>query len=607
MGKIIGIDLGTTNSAVAVLEGGEPTLIPSSDGGNVTPSVVAIDEKTGERLVGEPAKNYAAVDPANTIFSVKRFMGRRYDELNNGKDAALTKAAEQAPYKLAKADNGDVWIHMNDRSYSPPEISAMILQKLKADAETYLGETVDQAVITVPAYFNDVQRNATKDAGRIAGLDVLRIINEPTAASLAYGVDKDRDGIIAVYDLGGGTFDITILKLEDGIFDVLATDGETFLGGDDIDAEIVDWLAMQFEKANGNKLLTDSKTQWRLRLEAEKAKISLSSTEQAVIDLPFVATVASEPVHLATHLTQTQLASLADDLIKRTLDTCKSALSAAGHSPGEMDAVLLVGGMTRMPAIRGAVAGFFGQEPFTNVNPDEVVAMGAAIQAGIMGGDVTGIALLDVTPLTLGVETQGGLVSAMIPRNTTIPTKHIQNYTTVDDDQVAVRFDVVQGERPLAKDNILLGGFTLDRIPPAPRGTPSIEVTFDIDANGILQVSASDTGTGRKQHITITAASGLSSEEVARAKAEAEKYAQEDETRKKRAEADNEADIRVYRARKLLRDYRDNLERVDVSKLEYLIEATEEARKNGTATDITEASEELAEFTRTLGGRMYRN
>ena len=363
---------------------------------------------------------------------------------------------------------------------------------------------------------------------------------------------------------------------------------------------------MQFEKENGDELLKDSRTQWRLRLEAEKAKISLSSTEQAVIELPFVATVASEPVHLATHLTQSQLSSLADDLIKRTLEVCKSALSASGHSPGDMDAVLLVGGMTRMPAIYGAVTGFFGLEPITDVNPDEVVAMGAAIQAGIMGGDVTGIALLDVTPLTLGVETRGGLVSAMIPRNTTIPTKHIQSYTTVQDDQVAVRFDVVQGERPMAKDNTLLGGFTLDRIPPAPRGTPSIEVAFDIDANGILQVSAHDTGTGRKQNITITAASGLSSEEVARANAEAEKYAQEDKARKHRAEADNEADINVYRARKLLRDNREKLERVDIIKMEYLIEATEEARSNGTAADITKASEELAQQTREMGGKLYR-
>ncbi len=604
MGRIIGIDLGTTNSAAAILEAGEPTLIPSSDGGYLTPSVVAIDQRTGERLVGEPAKNQAAIDPANTIYSIKRFMGRKYDELD--KDLMLKKAAEQTPYELTKADNGDVWILMNDRSYSPPEIAAMILQKLKADAEAFLGKTVDQAVITVPAYFNDVQRNATKDAGRIAGLDVLRIINEPTAASLAYGIDRNRDGLIAVYDLGGGTFDISILNLQDGIFDVQATNGDTFLGGDDFDAEIVDWLAMQFEKANDDNLLRDIKTRQRLKEEAEKAKIALSSAAQVTIDMPFLANVAGEPIHFGTSMTQSQLSSLVDDLVRKTLNPCKGALKDAGLSASDMDAILLAGGMTHMPAIRGAVAGFFGKEPMPNVNPDEVVAVGAAIQAGIMGGDVTGVALLDVTPLTLGVETRGGLASAMIPRNTTIPTKHIQNYTTVEDDQVAVRFDVVQGERPMAKDNTLLGGFTLDRIPPAPRGTPSIEVTFDIDANGILQVSASDTGTGRKQHITITAASGLSSEEVARAKSEADKYAQEDEIRKRRAEADNEADIRIYRASKLLRDHRDKLERVEISTLEYLIEATEEARTNGTTADITKASEEMAEQTREMGGKLYR-
>lgn len=604
MGKIIGIDLGTTNSAVAVLEGGEPTLIAQAGGNRITPSVVAIDARNGERLVGEPAKNYAAVDPENTIYSIKRYMGRKHDELETGQDSSLKKAADQAPYELTKASNGDIWASMGERDYSPPEISAMVLAKLKTDAEAYLGETVDQAVITVPAYFNDPQRNATKDAGRIAGLEVLRIINEPTAASLAYGADKQRDGLVAVYDLGGGTFDITILKLEDGVFDVLATDGDTFLGGDNVDAEIVEWLTMQFEDEHGKDLLSDSKTRWRLKLEAEKAKIALSSAEQVAIDLPFVASVEGEPAHLATHLTQTQLASLSEHLIKQTLDTCTAALSATNLSPSDVDTVLLVGGMTRMPAIRGAVTGFFGKEPKANINPDEVVAKGAAVQAGILGGDVTGIALLDVTPLTLSVETVGDVASAMVARNTTIPYRKSAPFSTIADDQTQVEIHVVQGQRPMASDNTSLGRFTLDGIPPKPRGEASFQITFDIDANGILKVSAKEEGTGREQSITITAASGLSSEEVARASAEAEKYAQEDDARKKRAEADNEADIGVYRARKLLRDQREYLDRVDVSKLEYLIEATEEARTKGSAADIAEATQKMAQQTRELGAKL---
>lgn len=604
MGRIIGIDLGTTNSAVAVLEGGEPTLIPSSDGGYLTPSVVAIDQKTGERLVGEPAKNKGAIDPKNTIYSVKRFMGRKYDELD--KDPMLKKAAEQAPYELTRAENGDIRIMINDRAYSPPEISAMVLQKLKADAERFLGETIDQAVITVPAYFNDVQRNATKDAGRIAGLDVLRIINEPTAASLAYGIDRNRDGLIAVYDLGGGTFDISILNLEDGVFDVQATNGDTFLGGDDFDAEIVDWLTMQFEKANDIDLLRDTKTRLRLKDEAEKAKIALSSSDQVTIDMPFLANVAGEPIHFGTSMTQSQLSSLVDDLVRKTLNPCKVALKDAGSAASDMDAILLAGGMTHMPAIRGSVAGFFGKEPMTNVNPDRVVAMGAAIQAGIMGGDVTGIALLDVTPLTLSVETVGDVASQMVARNTTIPTKVTESFSTVADNQTSVAINVVQGERKMASDNTSLGQFSLDGIPPKPRGEASFNITFEIDANGILQVSAKDKATGREKHITISAASGLSSEEVARALAEAEKYVQEDDIRRKRAEADNSADIEIYRANKLLRDHREELERVEISKLEYLIDATEESRTNGKVADIIKATAELAAFTMEVRSRINR-
>lgn len=608
MGIIIGIDLGTTNSAAAIFDKGVSKLIPSSDGGHLTPSVVAIKTDSAERIIGH-AVSREAVTPENIISSIKRFMGRKYDEIN-GDNKELKKAAELAPYELVPANNGDICVRIDDRDYSPPEISAMILQKLKADAEAHLGESVDQAVISVPAYFNDAQRKATKDAGKIAGLEVLRIINEPTAASLAYGLDRNRDGLIAVYDLGGGTFDISIIQLDDGVFEVIATDGDAFLGGDDFDAPVIDWLAMQIERAHGFDPLQDATAVSRLSREARAARHELSTAEKVAIDLPNIVMKDGEAVNFITSLTRNQLLDLVNDPqgpIDRTLNRCGEVLKAAGKTTNEIDKVLLVGGMTKMPAIRSAVKGFFGKEPQIGINPDEAIALGTAIQAGILGGNVTGIALIDVTPLSLGLEPQGGIMDVIIPRNTAIPAMKTKNYTTVADDQTAVRFDVYQGERPMAADNTLLSGFTLDGIPPAPRGTPSFKVTFEIDANGILQVGASDTGTGRKQHITVDAESGLSDEEISRALAEAKRYAQEDEVRKKRAEAENAADIKVYRANRMLRDHREKLERVDISKLEFLIDATEQARKNGTAADIIKTSEELAEFTRELGEKMYRS
>lgn len=609
MGRIIGIDLGTTNSAAAIFENGKARLIPPSDDGDgdsyLTPSVVAI--KNGERIVGHEVSN-EAVRPANTITSIKRFMGRKYDEID-GDNNELKKAVELATYEVIPAENGDIWVRIDGRDYSPPEISAMILRKLRKDAETYLGETVDQAVISVPAYFNDAQRNATKDAGKIAGLKVLRIINEPTAASLAYGIDRNRDGLIAVYDLGGGTFDISIIQLDDGVFEVIATDGDAFLGGDEFDAPLIDWLAMQIKRAHGFDPLRDATAMSRLKKEAQAARHQLSSAEKIAIDLPNIVMKDGQAVNFLTSLTRSQLLDLVDDPqgpIARTLKRCGEALKEAGKTPDEMDTVLLVGGMTKMPAIRSAVEGYFGKEPRTDINPDEAVALGAAIQAGIMGGDVTGIALINVTPLSLGLEPDSGIMDVIIRRNTAIPAKETHNYTTVADDQTKVRFDVYQGERKMARDNLLIGGVRLDNIPPAPRGVPSFEVTFNLNADGILLVSAKDRATGNEQHITVDAESGLSDEEVARALAEAERYAQEDEVRKQRAEADNEADIKIYHAEKLLRNHREKLERVDISKLEYLIEATEEARKNGTAEDINAASKKLATYTRELGEKIYR-
>ena len=548
MGKIVGIDLGTTNSVVAVMEGGEPTVIPSSEGGRLIPSVVAVN-KQGERLIGQLARRQAVMNPENTIFSIKRFMGRKYN------DPEVQKALKTVPYKVSAAPNGDVRVHMGGQAYSPPEISAMILQKIKADAEAYLGEEITQAVITVPAYFNDSQRQATKDAGRIAGLEVLRIINEPTASSLAYGMDKKKDETLAVYDLGGGTFDISILDVSEGLIEVRSTNGDTFLGGDDFDERIITWLADEFKKEQGIDLRQDRQALQRLKEAAENAKKELSTTMTAEINLPFITADASGPKHLNMTLSRAKLEDLVSDLIQRSIDPCRRALEDANLKPGDINEVLLVGGMTRMPAIQEAVKKFFGKEPNKSVNPDEVVAIGAAIQAGVLGGEVKEVLLLDVTPLTLSIETLGGVATPIIERNTTIPTKKSQIFSTASDGQTQVEIHVVQGERPMAADNKTLGKFILDGIPPAPRGVPQIEVTFDIDANGILNVTAQDKATGREQKITITASSGLTEEEIERMVKEAERHASEDARRREQVEMRNRADSMIFTAEKALRDY----------------------------------------------------
>ena len=599
MGRIIGIDLGTTNSVVAVMEGGEPTVIPSSEGGNLIPSVVAINTKTGERLVGRVARNQAVVNPENTIFSVKRFMGRKFS------DAEVRDAAKLVPYTVSAASNGDVRIHMNEREYSAPEISAMILQKIKADAEAYLGGTVDQAVITVPAYFNDAQRNATKDAGKIAGLEVLRIINEPTASSLSYGLGDRNEGIIAVYDLGGGTFDISILEVADGVFEVKSTNGDTYLGGDNFDDRVINWIADEFKQENGIDLRKDRQALQRLKEAAEKAKIELSSTLSAEVNLPFITADASGPKHLNMTLTRAKLESLVDDLVKKSIEPCRLALKDAGLSTGDVDAILLVGGMTRMPSIQDAVKGFFGKEPTQGVNPDEVVALGAAIQAGVLGGDVKDILLLDVTPLTLSVETLGAVATPMIERNTTIPSKKSQIYSTAADNQTQVEIHIVQGERPMAVDNKSLGKFILDGIPPAPRGMPQIEVTFDIDANGILNVSAQDKASGREQAITITASSGLSDAEVDEMVAEAEKFASQDAERKEQAEVSNQAESAIFQAEKLIRDHKEQLPEDAVTQTEEKIEAVRQAQASENISQIKAATEALMAQLQILGAQMH--
>ena len=601
MGRIIGIDLGTTNSVVAVMEGGEPTVIPSSEGGNLIPSVVAINTKTGERLVGRVARNQAVVNPENTVFSVKRFMGRKF------KDAEVQAAAKLVPYDVSAAPNGDVRVKLNDRDYSAPEISAMVLQKIKADAEAYLGESVDQAVITVPAYFNDAQRNATKDAGKIAGLEVLRIINEPTASSLSYGLGERSEGIIAVYDLGGGTFDISILEVADGVFEVKSTNGDTYLGGDNFDEIIINWIADQFKQENGIDLRADRQALQRLKEAAEKAKIELSATLSAEINLPFITADASGPKHLNMSLSRAKLESLVAGLVRQSIDPCKKALQDAGLSTGDVDAVLLVGGMTRMPAIQKAVKDFFGKEPTKGVNPDEVVALGAAIQAGVLGGDVKDILLLDVTPLTLSVETLGGVATAMIDRNTTIPTKKSQIYSTAANSQTQVEIHIVQGERPMAVDNKSLGKFILDGIPAAPRGVPQIEVTFDIDANGILNVNAKDKATQREQAITITASSGLSDDEVDKMVTEAEKFASQDAERKERAEVSNQAESAIFQAEQMIRDHQDKLPPDAVQQTQEKIEAVRQAQTKDDITAIKAAAEALAQQLQTLGAQMYED
>jgi molecular chaperone DnaK len=598
MGKIIGIDLGTTNSVVAVMEGGEPIVIPSAEGERLVPSVVAVN-KNHERLIGRVARNQAVVNPENTVFSIKRFMGRKFN------DSEVRKAVARIPYKITEAPNGDIRVVLDGREYSPPEISAMILSKLKRDAESYLGETVTQAVITVPAYFNDAQRNATKDAGRIAGLEVLRIINEPTASSLAYGLDKKKDETIAVYDLGGGTFDISILDVGEGVFQVRSTNGNTFLGGDDFDLRLIDYLTEEFKRENGIDLRLDRQALQRLKEAAEKAKIELSSMIQTEINLPYITADANGPKHLVTKLTRARLEQLTGDLIESSLGPVQQALSDASLKPADIDEVVLVGGMTRMPAVQEAVRKIFNKEPHKGVNPDEVVAIGAAIQAGVLGGAVKDILLLDVTPLTLSVETLGGISTPLIERNTTIPTRKSQVFSTAADVQSQVEIHVLQGERPMATDNKTLGRFMLDGIPPAPRGIPQIEVTFDIDANGILKVTAQDKATSRSQHITITASSGLSKDEVERMRKEAEAHAEEDRKRRELIEARNNADNAVYTAEKSLRDFGEKIPADVKSKVEAEIAAVRKAMEGNDSETIRRATDKLFQAVQQIGAAAY--
>ena len=554
MAKIIGIDLGTTNSVMAVMEGGDAVVIPNAEGSRITPSVVAVNPKNDERMVGQVAKRQAVVNPENTVFSIKRFMGRKFS------NPEVQRAMKLVPYKVVEAPNGDIKVVMGDRDYSPPEISAMILQKLKADAEAYLGEPVNQAVITVPAYFNDTQRQATKDAGRIAGLEVLRIINEPTASSLAYGLDKKGDEQIAVYDLGGGTFDISIIDVSDGVFEVQSTNGDTLLGGDDFDERIIQHLADEFKKENGIDLRQDSQALQRLKEAAEKAKIELSTTMQSEINLPYVTADASGPKHLVLTLSRAKFEQLAGDLVQKSLEPVQDALKDAGLSTGEISEVVMVGGQTRMPAVQEAVHKMFGKEPHKGVNPDEVVAIGAAIQAGVLAGEVKDVLLLDVIPLTLSIETLGGVATPLIERNTTIPSKKSQVFSTASDNQTQVEINVVQGERPMVVDNKSLGKFILDGIPPAPRGVPQIEVTFDVDANGILNVNAKDKATGHDQSMRIMPDSGLSEDEIQRMVDEAEQFKDEDEKRKSQIEIRNNAENLTHAAEKLLEDHGEQLE-----------------------------------------------
>lgn len=599
MAKIIGIDLGTTNSAVAVIEGGEPTVIPSAEGERLVPSVVAVN-KNGERLIGRIARNQAVVNPENTVFSIKRFMGRKFS------DPEVQKSVSRVPYKVSEAPNGDVRVVLGDREYSPPEISAMILGKIKRDAEAYLGDTITQAVITVPAYFNDAQRNATKDAGKIAGLEVMRIINEPTASALAYGLDKKADEAIAVYDLGGGTFDISILDVGEGVFQVRSTSGDTFLGGDDFDQRVIDYLADQFKKDNGIDLRKDRQALQRLKEAAEKAKIELSSMMQTEINLPYITADASGPKHLVTTLTRAKLEQLTSDLIDRSIGPVRTALKDAEMDPSEVDEVVLVGGMTRMPAVQEAVRKVFDKEPHKGVNPDEVVAIGAAVQAGVLGGEVKDILLLDVTPLTLSVETLGAVATPLIERNTTIPTKKSQIFSTAGDSQTEVQIHVLQGERPMASDNKSLGKFILDGVPPAPRGVPQIEVTFDIDANGIIEVTASDKATGRSQHITITASSGLSENEVDGMRKDAEKFAEEDLKRKELIEARNMADNAVYTAEKALRDLGDKISDELKSQVESNVARVREVMDSEDKDTIRSATDELNQVVQQIGAAAYQ-
>ncbi len=602
MAKVIGIDLGTTNSCIAVMDGGKPKVIENSEGARTTPSIVAFT-KDGERLIGQPAKRQAVTNGDNTIFAVKRLIGRRFD------DPVTKKDTELVPYTITRGKNGDAWVNAGGEDYSPSQISAFILQKMKETAESYLGETVTQAVITVPAYFNDAQRQATKDAGQIAGLEVLRIINEPTAAALAYGLDKQDGKTIAVYDLGGGTFDVSILEIGDGVFEVKSTNGDTFLGGEDFDSKLVEWLADKFKAKENMDLKTDKLALQRLKEAAEKAKIELSSTASTEINLPFITARmeggSTTPLHLVETITRADLEKMVADLIQRTLDPCRKALADAGLTAKDTDDVVLVGGMTRMPRVREVVKDFFGKDPHTGVNPDEVVAMGAAIQAGVLQGDVKDVLLLDVTPLSLGIETLGGIMTKMIDRNTTIPTKKSQVYSTAEDNQQAVTIRVFQGEREMAADNKLLGQFDLVGIPPSRRGVPQIEVTFDIDANGLVNVSAKDKGTGKEQQIRIQASGGLSDADIDQMVRDAEKFADEDKKRREGAEAKNNAESLVHATEQQLSENGDKIDASLKSEIEAAIAATKTAIEGGDTAEITAKSQALTEVAMKLGQAIY--
>src|SRR5512132_1234718 len=599
MGKVIGIDLGTTNSCVAVMEGKTPKVIENAEGMRTTPSIVAFTDD-GERLVGQPAKRQAVTNPERTFFAVKRLVGRRYD------DPMVEKDKKLVPYKITKASNGDAWVEEDGKTYSPSQISAFILQKMKETAEAHLGQKVEQAVITVPAYFNDAQRQATKDAGKIAGLEVLRIINEPTAAALAYGLDKTKSGTIAVYDLGGGTFDVSVLEIGDGVFEVKSTNGDTFLGGEDFDMRLVSYLADEFQKEQGINLRNDKLALQRLKEAAEKAKIELSSTTQTEINLPFITADASGPKHLTMKLTRAKFEALVQDLVDKTIEPCRKALKDAGLTAGEIGEVVLVGGMTRMPKVQEVVKQLFGKEPHKGVNPDEVVAIGAAIQAGVLQGDVKDVLLLDVTPLSLGIETLGGVFTRIIDRNTTIPTKKSQVFSTAEDNQNAVTIRVFQGEREMAADNKILGQFDLVGIPPAPRGVPQIEVTFDIDANGIVNVSAKDKATGKEQQIRIQASGGLSEADIKRMVREAEMHAADDKRRRERVEARNQADAMIHATEKDLKEYGDKIAAADKEAIERAIADLKGVMDSEDVGAIQSKTEVLGQARMKLGEAMYR-